>query len=503
MLVVKLTCVLGLCAIASAQSDGNPHGWDRKRRCDWDYEPACRGCEGIGGIARSNAKDDIDLTTCKVVSEKSQVDEDMLVRPKWGTQFTLRKGYHETLIGKKLDPFCFQSFPGPDSTGPLCYRFEEGSMYYDAVDTKSIKLELETVQIFKHLPAISSSLIHQGTNMWIANTLWFGIEQCLCFTAVPDVEAGVRIRPHIHPLQYNWLDKAEFVAVENIGLEFLKGNQNATLNHWVLGPHHVWADRVTGDVIRMWQPFNGLEVLDQSTRVDKVNPKDLADIPPSMCKKGGALFRINCDDKGYPKPCGPQNKYCQDNNSTISHPDPSTHEMYRAVTKVPRPQYKGSSFDQTAKVLNEHLVKHFDTKSCEEWTAEQLQQLQLILLLFSHKDFDEVYQRTSDSRRLRFSDPKELTDAWALHNGITDAHPRMMEMQRDGHCAEVVMWFIHHLTDASKELANSGLAIPRLSPVQHSCPPDANEHERAVCAKYKEQVTCATCHSDVTYNFDS
>ena len=35
----------------TAQFDGNPHGWDRKRRCDHTaYEPPCGACEGYGGI---------------------------------------------------------------------------------------------------------------------------------------------------------------------------------------------------------------------------------------------------------------------------------------------------------------------------------------------------------------------------------------------------------------------------------------------------------------------
>ena len=33
----------------TAQFDGNPHGWDRKRRCDHTaYEPPCGACEGYG-----------------------------------------------------------------------------------------------------------------------------------------------------------------------------------------------------------------------------------------------------------------------------------------------------------------------------------------------------------------------------------------------------------------------------------------------------------------------
>ena len=47
--------ILVLVVLCSAQSDGNPHAWDRIRRCDIDYEIPCGLCEGIGGIAYGDA----------------------------------------------------------------------------------------------------------------------------------------------------------------------------------------------------------------------------------------------------------------------------------------------------------------------------------------------------------------------------------------------------------------------------------------------------------------
>merc|ERR1719310_280868 len=54
--------------------DGNPHGWDRKRRCDQDQMPRCQLCEGIGGKAWGDKNEDIDLTTCEIVATPKQVD---------------------------------------------------------------------------------------------------------------------------------------------------------------------------------------------------------------------------------------------------------------------------------------------------------------------------------------------------------------------------------------------------------------------------------------------
>ena len=32
------------------------------------------------------------------------------------------------------------------------------------------------------------------------------------------------------------------------------------MDHWAFGPHHLWSEPANGAMIRMWQPFNGLQV---------------------------------------------------------------------------------------------------------------------------------------------------------------------------------------------------------------------------------------------------
>ena len=54
--------------------DGNPHGWDRLRRCDQDQLPRCKPCEGIGGHAYGDKNDQIDLVECSVVSLPNQTN---------------------------------------------------------------------------------------------------------------------------------------------------------------------------------------------------------------------------------------------------------------------------------------------------------------------------------------------------------------------------------------------------------------------------------------------
>lgn len=67
--MIIATCIFHL---SLSQTDGNPHKWDRQRRCDTDgYNPPCGLCEGIGGIPTSDKNSDIKLTKCTPIAEAS------------------------------------------------------------------------------------------------------------------------------------------------------------------------------------------------------------------------------------------------------------------------------------------------------------------------------------------------------------------------------------------------------------------------------------------------
>jgi len=508
--------VMGLAALlsgTSAQQDGNPHNWDRLRRCDWDYDPPCKPCEGIGGIPHGDENHKIDLTTCLPV-EQPHIND--VVKPTWGTKFTLQGGYHEVLIGKKSDPLCAEVFPGPDSVGELCYRRQEGTLYYDMTkdSPKAISLDLN-LKLFNIGKNVTGQLVHQGLYMWIVNELYFNQDMCLCFIAVPDL--FMDIRPHLGPVQYNWVDKADYVGREKIGLEFLWESQ--VLDHWVLGPHNFWTNITTGKLVRMWQPFNGLEVFDYATYSEEIDPS-VWEIPPPKCKKGGAQFRINCDDDGFSLPCSNEtytNKYCHyipPSASPTANPDtappqqsglsdimsafesyPTETDLARANNPFPSMEFKGSSVPHTAEVLNNALDAKFDTRACEDWSIEELQSFQKVILAIKHDAFDGIYKPKSDNRRMTHDSLEEKKAEFEEHNAITDKHDRMVDMQKAGLCAESVMWFIHHLTDTVKDLVVSGMHVPNLSEEGHECPEDANEHEEKICKAYTKQISCTTCHS--------
>ena len=67
----------------------------------------------------------------------------------------------------------------------------------------------------------------------------------------------------IFPIQPQWIDNLQYIGREIIGVEYLKEDGSLTdveLDHWAYGPHHLWSYPESGQILRMWQPFNGKEL---------------------------------------------------------------------------------------------------------------------------------------------------------------------------------------------------------------------------------------------------
>merc|ERR1719409_600983 len=71
--VSSIPLVLGVC-------DGNPHQWNRQRRCD-QFDSACpeqfvncSTCEGIGGIASSDLDKDFTPTFCRPIATAEEME---------------------------------------------------------------------------------------------------------------------------------------------------------------------------------------------------------------------------------------------------------------------------------------------------------------------------------------------------------------------------------------------------------------------------------------------
>ena len=485
------------------QADGNPHKWDRRRRCDQtDYSPPCGTCEGYGGVPYGDKNDEIHLTTCEVVNNASAVKDP--VKPVWGVAFTVND-YNEILIGPKTDPFCFNAFPSNSSVGKLCYRADSGRQVFDAKGGRGLRYDLNVKTVVGN---VTTEVLHQGVNMWIINKLpWYaaGVHQCICTTVHQGSDAN---SPTMYPVDYNWTDQMYYMGREKLGIEYMEPHHTEVVEHWAFGPHHVWSKPGTGEIRRMWQPFNGLQIFKNGTNDHVVNTSLFENVPPPLCKKGGATFRIKCDDNGFPT------KPHEASSHTASKP--TAFDKKRAHQAKPRSHYRGDSFSQMSKTLNGWLRKGAHTtgrvRECNTFTASELQKLQGLLYLARDESLNQIYEGAGDNRRLRAS-LDDLMKTWKSLNEEVDRHStksmQLTEIQRDGHCHEAVMWYVHHLTEDMKEILSrtTDITIPLLSPRWHgktctevledSSTGKSDDTFKRTCNAYREQVTCSSCHANV------
>lgn len=464
-----LLSILTLIFLASGQDDGNPHKWDRIRRCDtFGYDPPCGVCEGVGGVVWGDDPKDYTPTSCSKVAGPEDIDPSTLKRPDWAVEWYAPE-YYGILIGPKNDPFCFQVFPSNSSVGDLCYQPQQGPQAYDM--TKSFALRYD-LQISTVIGNISSKIIHQDINFWIVNKYpWYlgGIHQCICTTA----KEGGSGAP-VYPLMYNWTDNLSFIGREKIDVEYI-WKKGVTLDHWGYGPHHIWSEPETGKLIRMWQPFNGLQVFPGGTSIGYVDPSNFTDLPPPMCKKGGATVRIKCTDDGYPQ-----------KSEKLEGKD-----LHRAKNPIPAHNFRGDNFEQMSEILNGHLKSTgAKTKECEDFTHQELQELQQLFHSLKHEDFNAIYELNNDPRQIfdfrDFSEINELAEKFDIEHIV-----------RDGHCHEAVMWFVHHLTaDIKDTLIEHGVVIPLLSYARHAMPQNVTDAEAKIYGVYDKQVSCLDCHAN-------
>jgi hypothetical protein len=294
--------------------DGNPKGWDRKRRCDQDGLPRCQLCEGVGGRAWSDKNEDIELTPCEIVANASDVDPKTVAPPLYPKAFTVKRkdgkqgGYSDTLIGWKTDPFCFGFFPQNDSIKPLCYRSEDSLVKYYDIEKEATRIDytIHNEGIFGIFPNITSTILMVQDTMWIQNHLWV-VDQCICANPSGNHCENPPCKSYIH--RWDTFKTAQHLGREKIGVEWIqnhgtgKSSKMMELDHFILWTHHVWTDPVSRRLVRAWKPFNGLQVYDPEAWVDQIEDPSVFESPPAKCKKGGAPIRINCNDDGtyHPK----------------------------------------------------------------------------------------------------------------------------------------------------------------------------------------------------------
>eukprot|EP00660_Eupelagonema_oceanica_P012112 gene12112-9208_t len=172
-------------------------------------------------------------------------------------------------------------------------------------------------------------------------------------------------------------------------------------------------------------------------------------------------------------------------------------DLQRARAKVPRDAYRSPFFYHMGKTLNAHLARaHNNTLPCHEWSSARLQRLQATLLSHREEEHDRIYQQAGDPRALRRHTARAHREHWDTVDKAAGTHRLTAEMQRDGHCHEAVMWWIHHLSHETRQKLRH-LAIPTL-PLVEWRKPIAEEGEAAAYvhkAHYHPSSTCQACHA--------
>jgi len=268
----------------------------------------------------------------------------------------------------------------------------------------------------------------------------------------------------------------------------------------------------------MWQPFNGLQIFEPgswktgSAYEDAVDKKlfrtehlfDQLSLDgtkaPKKCTKDAPIntFRIKCDDTGFPilDEEAPMPTMLDHMTNPAGTDKAKASDLRRARSKVPGDDYKGDDFQSMSSTLNAYLLKHApESKSCDLWTMEELQQLQISLLMLRDSGLNDLYHDTDDNRKIN-KDIANLAQEWEELNALAATDPDLARAHRDGHCHEAVMWYVHHLPEDMKDLLKDQISLPLLSSMRHDLKESAVHGER-VHRAYQEKVTCASCHAAV------
>jgi len=162
---------------------------------------------------------------------------------------------------------------------------------------------------------------------------------------------------------------------------------------------------------------------------------------------------------------------------------------------VPRGEFRGDDFEKMSHALNGHMRRtSSNTKECELWAVEELQQFQVLMMLLRDPALDGIYHNSTDNRRIRRA-VDELTSEWEKINSLASKDPELARIHRDGHCHEAVMWYVHHLSQETRDALKDKITVPLLSYQRHT-PQVHTETHAEVHSSYEEKVTCFSCHSN-------
>jgi hypothetical protein len=180
------------------------------------------------------------------------------------------------------------------------------------------------------------------------------------------------------------------------------------------------------------------------------------------------------------------------------HAKASNKDLKRARQPKPSRAFQGSNFAETKQKLNDILLRDLGlrTQKCESFTLELLQEMQRELFNARTHELDSVYHGAGDTRKMAHASMDALKQEQAKHALIKT--PSLLTKARDGACHEMVMWYIHHLSESAREEIKERLLLPLLPEMHHEAPAVADKEAVEVHRRYTAQASCAVCHTMAT-----
>lgn len=183
----------------------------------------------------------------------------------------------------------------------------------------------------------------------------------------------------------------------------------------------------------------------------------------------------------------------------LTHAKATVKDLRRAKQPKPGRAFKGDTFTETMQKLNRALLgeKGLRTQKCDNFSLELLQEMQLELFNARTHELDTVYKKAGDTRGMAHATLEAMEGEQAKLKDLKS--PSLLAKARDGACHEMVMWYVHHLSESAREEIKERLILPLLPEMQHETPAAASNTEDAhVHSRYDAQVSCAVCHVDPT-----
>jgi hypothetical protein len=185
----------------------------------------------------------------------------------------------------------------------------------------------------------------------------------------------------------------------------------------------------------------------------------------------------------------------------LPHTEPTRSDVTRARQKIPRSGFRGSSLKGAMASLNEKLLEQpgLATAACESFNLTDLLGVQRTIFHARNPALQRIYSEAQDNRKLRYSSLPELDSAQREQHATVGSSPHLVNMMRDGLCHELVMMYVHHLSESARtEMSSQDFKLPLLPerdlhPAPHT---SAEKMDHAEHATYKNRATCAICHVD-------